>query len=36
MRTVIGKLVAKNKVGSKTATFSNASSLVWNSKRRYK
>ncbi len=30
------KIVVETKVGTLTKTFSNASSVVWNSRRRYK
>ena len=30
------RIVVESKVGTKTKTFSNASSIVWNSKRRFK
>ncbi len=38
MKTITSnrKVAVESKVGTVTKTFSNASSLVWNSKRRYK
>ncbi len=30
------KTVGENKVGTKTKIFSNTSSLIWNTRRRYK
>jgi len=30
------RVPAENKVGTKTIKFGNASSIVWNTKRRYK
>lgn len=30
------QLVSESKIGTKTLKFSNASSIVWNTKRRYK
>jgi hypothetical protein len=34
--STINRVVVESKVGTKTKTFNNASSLVWNSKRRFK
>ncbi len=36
MKTSNRKVVVETKVGTLTKTFSNASSIVWNSRRRYK
>ena len=32
----INRTIGENKVGTKTLKFGNASSIVWNTKRRYK
>jgi len=36
MKLSIKTTVAESKVGAKTKTFSNTSSIVWNLKRRFK
>lgn len=36
MKKISKKVVVESKVGTKTLTFSNASSVVWNLKRRFK